>query len=135
MRVRRVLLGLTLVAGVAGCVRKGAVAPQNGGHYVITQEELDRATELSLYDAVLKLRPHFLKNRSVTAHGRDPSRQLMLYVNGERMDGVDDLRRFSPTEVQEVRFYEPHLANTYFARYNNAGGAIAIKLRKLDGMN
>jgi hypothetical protein len=33
----------------------------------------------------------------------------------------------------EVRFYEPPQANAYFARYNNAGGAIAIRLRRLDG--
>jgi hypothetical protein len=55
--------------------------------------------------------------------------ELMLYVDGERMHGVDDLRRFSVKEVYEVRFYEPQLANTYFARYNNSGGAIAVALK------
>jgi hypothetical protein len=57
----------------------------------------------------------------------------MLYVDGDAMDSIDDLRRLSPAEVMEVRFYEPQLANTYFARRNNAGGAIAVTLRKLDG--
>jgi hypothetical protein len=134
MRVSRILLGFVLVAGtLLGCARRGARPPLVGGHDLIIQAELERTPELTLYDAVVKLRPHFLKNRSQTAHGKQPTRQLMLYVNGEKMDSVDDLRRLSPTEVHEVRFYEPHLANTKFARYNNAGGAIAVTLRKLDG--
>ena len=53
----------------------------------------------------------------------------------EKMDSVDDLRRLFPSDVQEVRFYEPQLANTHFARYNNAGGAIAVVLKKVEGSN
>jgi hypothetical protein len=133
MRPRHLLAFLCLGGALLGCYRRGSVAPPSGGRHLITQQELDRYHDMTLYDAVYKLRPHFLRNRSVTAHGRAPSRQLMLYVNGEKMDSVDDLRRLWPSDVQEVRFYEPQLANTYFARYNNAGGAIAVVLRKLDG--
>lgn len=136
MRTGRGVVWGGVVAAVmaAGCFSgRGARPLESGGHYLITQSELDAVAAGSMYDAVLKLRPHFLKNRSVTAHGRRAGAPLMLYVNGERMESLDDLRRFTPSEVLEVRFYEPQLANTYFARYNNAGGAIAIRLRKLDG--
>jgi hypothetical protein len=130
MRINHIILVLALCSsGIAGCVRKGAVPPPNGGHDVITAEELQLVHDLSLYDAVLRLRPNFLKPRTVTAYGRPPSSPLMLYVDGELMDSVDDLRRISPSEVFEVRFYEPQLANTRFARYNNSAGAIAVVLK------
>ena len=135
MSLSRLLILSVLIGVVApGCVRKGATAPVRGGHDVITRAELDQAPAFNLYETIYKIRPHFLKNRSATAHGKQASRPLMLYVNGERMDSVDDLRHLSPTEVEEVRFYEPQKANLHFARYNNAGGAIAVTLRKIDGI-
>jgi hypothetical protein len=132
MRIRNVVLAGVLSSFVLGCYSRSRAAQPQGGRYLITQQELNTMSSMTLYEAVAKLRPHFLRNRSSTAFGKNPGRQLMLYVNGEKMDGVDDLRRLWPSDVAEVRFYEPQLANTYFARYNNAGGAIAVTLRKLD---
>jgi hypothetical protein len=134
MRYSRGIVGsLVLLGMLTGCFTGRKRPVEAGGRYLITQAELDAVAANSMYDAVLKLRPHFLRNRTITAEGRGASRQLMLYVDGERMESLDDLRRLVPAEVLEVRFYEPQLANTYFARYNNAAGAIAITLRKLDG--
>lgn len=129
MRMSRTVIALALVAVAGGCVRKGSVPPPNGGHDVITAEELELVHDGSLYDAVRRLRPNFLKSRTITAYGRAESVPLMLYVDGEKMDSVDDLRRFTTAEVFEVRFYEPQLANARFGRYNNAGGAIAVMLK------
>lgn len=133
MRIRGVVLAVIVMSGaVLGCVRRGASVPASGGHDLITQEELERFPALTLYEAVLRLRPHFLRNRTITAQGKSATRPMMLYVDGDKMDSVDDLRRLSPSDVQQVRFYEPQLANTYFARYNNAGGAIAVTLKKIE---
>ena len=130
MRINHVVLGLVLCYGSStGCVRPGSVPPPNGGHDVITAEELETVRDYTLYEAVQRLRPNFLKSRAVTAYGRPATSPLMLYVDGEKMDSIDDLRRISPTEVLEVRFYEPQIANTRFARYNNSGGAIAVTMK------
>jgi hypothetical protein len=130
MRINHIVLALVLGSGsIAGCVHQGAVAPPNGGHDLITAEELARVSDFTLYDAIRRLRPNFLKSRSVTAYGKPSSSPLMLYVDGEKMDSIDDLRRISPSEVFEVRFYEPQIANTRFARYDNSGGAIAVILK------
>lgn len=126
----RVVIGIALVAGASACVRPGAGAPQpRRAHDLITAEELDRARENNLFDAVARLRPHMLRNRTSLAYGRDATAPVMVYVDGEKMDGLDFLRRLATTEVQEVRYFEPQVANTRFARYNNAGGAISIVLR------
>jgi hypothetical protein len=131
MRIKGLILGCALVGGSAlGCVRHGAPTPVRGGHDVITVEELAHVREISLYDAVRRLRPHMLRSRAVTAAGKAPSAPLMLYVDGDKRDSIDDLRAISPDEVWEVRFYEPQIANTRFARYNNAGGAIAVVLKR-----
>lgn len=130
MRINHLVLALALCsASIAGCVRQGAVPPPNGGHDLITAEELERVRDYTLYDAIRRLRPNFLKSRAVTAYGRPASSPLMLYVDGEKMDSIDDLRRISPSEVLEVRFYEPQIANTRFARYNNSGGAINVIMK------
>lgn len=130
--VRRILTAAVILAGTAACYHGGSRPAVPGGHDLITQSELDRVRNVTLYEAVAKLRPHFFRNRTVAAFGKAPTRAIMLYVDGEKMDSVDDLRRLWPSDVEEVRYYEPQLANTYFARYNNAAGAIAVKLRKLD---
>jgi hypothetical protein len=107
----------------------------NGGHDLITAEELEGAGANTLYEAVARLRPHFLKPRTVAAYGRPATSPLMLYVDGERMESVDDLRHLPLPGVREVRFYEPQIANLRFARYNNAGGAIAVSLKQSTGSN
>ena len=134
MRFSRSLLGCTVVGVLlTACVHQGAPAPVNGGHDLITAEELEAAGANTLYEAVAKLRPHFLKPRTVTAYGRPATSPLMLYVDGEKMESIDDLRHLPLLEVREVRFYEPQLANLRFARYNNAAGAISVVLKQPAG--
>lgn len=123
------LLGTALISCSSGRVARPAAI---GGRDVITQAELDRVTDHSLYDAVQRLRPHFLKNRSIAAAGKPATSPLMLYVDGRKMDSIEELRRLSPTDVSEVRFYEPQAANTKFGQNNNAGGAVAVTLRKTE---
>lgn len=131
MRFSRIMFGSAVIAGLlTACVHQGVKAPTNGGHDLITAEELEAAGSNTLYEAVAKLRPHFLKPRTFTAYGRPATSQLMLYVDGEKMESIDDLRRLPLLEVREVRFYEPQIANQRFARYNNAAGAIAVSLKQ-----
>lgn len=129
MRPRTRVLSLALLGALIGCVKPGSVPPATGGRYVISEAELQRMSEYTLYDAVARLRPHFLRSRTETQEGKVIVYPVMLYVDGERMESLDDLRRLSPAIVKEVRFYEPQLANTHFGRYNNAGGAIAVTLK------
>jgi hypothetical protein len=129
MRLTHLVLGCAVAATAAGCVTRNVAPAPAPAHYVISADELQRVTEISLYDAVRRLRPHFLRPRSAHAVGRPALTPLMLYIDGEKMESVEYLHRLSPREVMEVRFYEPQVANTRFARYNNAAGAIAVVLR------
>lgn len=130
MRNTVLVLGAALVcSSISGCLSRAVAPPPASARYVISAEELQRVTEISLYDAVRRLRPHFLRSRSFHVVGRPALAPLMLYIDGEKMESVEYLHRLSPREVLEVRFYEPQIANTRFARYDNGGGAIAVILR------
>jgi hypothetical protein len=133
MRFSRLLPLAVIGVVLTACVHQGVQAPANGGHDLITAAELEAAGANTLYDAVVKLRPNFLKPRTTTAYGRPATSPLMLYVDGERMESIDDLRHLLPPGVQEVRFYEPQIANLRFARYNNAAGAIAVVMKQSTG--
>jgi len=127
---RRVPVLLALLGTVTtACAPHSAPEPRNGDRYVITEQELETAREVTLYDAIARLRPHFLRSRTISAYGRPETVPVHLYVDGDKMESLDDLRRFSPGSVHEVRFYEPQNANTIFAGANNAGGAIAVILK------
>ena len=129
MRVTHLVLGCAVAVAAAACTGKNVAPAPAAAHYVISAEELQRVAEISLYDAVRRLRPHFLRPRSAHAVGRPALTPLMLYIDGEKMESVEYLHRLSPREVMEVRFFEPQVANTRFARYNNAAGAIAVVRR------
>lgn len=128
---RRILLLLAgLSISTAGCARRlppaDALPPDR---YIITSQELEKAHELTLYEAVARLRPHFLRSRTISAYGKPETVPVHLYVDGDKMDSIDDLRRLTPASVQEVRFYEPQIANTIFMGGNNAGGVVAVILK------
>jgi hypothetical protein len=129
MRRWRLLLPATFGILLIGCVHRGATSPERGDRYVITAAELERVPEFNLYDVVARLRPHFLRSRTIVADGRPAITPVHLYVDGELMDSIDDLRRVPPSHVREVRFYEPQIANTRFAGSNNAGGVVAVLLK------
>lgn len=131
MWTRRISLFVAAIGIVAtaGCVRRGATPPPTPERYLISTAELENAKELTLYEAIVRLRPHFLRSRTEHAYGRPASVPVHLYVDGDKMDSLDDLRRLNPANVLEVRFYEPQIANTVFAGANNAGGVIAVILK------
>ena len=132
MRLIRTFLVLGAVAaGSAACTHRAQSAPPLAAHDFIAADELAHSTDLTLYDAIRRLRPNFLKPRGVAAYGAPETTVITLYVDGQRMDSVDDLRHISCDEVAEVRFYEPQVANAKFAGHNNAGGAIAVMLKAL----
>jgi len=129
MRIRGIAAVLSLVAGATACTQKRASPAPMPARYTIAADELSHAAEISLYDAIRRLRPNFLTARGHAAYGAPETTELSLYVNGVRMDSIDDLRRISCDEVAEVRFYEPQYANTRFPGHNNAGGAIDVTLK------
>lgn len=127
---RNPFLGLTaLLAVVAAC---GGTQATNrpvpvGSHFVITEAELQAAQDRTLFELIQRIRPTFLRSRQVQTTTTTNPEPVHVYVDGQRTEGLDVLRRFSPQLVHEVRFYEPQEANVRFGTGHH-GGLIAVTL-------
>jgi hypothetical protein len=125
LRQLAALLAAALLA--AGCASGGASsASTRSQHNVITAAELSRAGDVSLYDALEKLRPAMLRSHG-GAGVMTGERTLQVYVGDQHLEGVDALRSILARTVKEVHFLEPQQANARFGE-NNAGGAIVVTL-------
>jgi len=109
-----------------GCATAGK-APASQ-HNVVTSEELVRAGDVTLYEALSKLRPAFLRSRGIIPGATTPAAPIQVYIDGMRMGETDHLRQIVAKNVQEVRFLEPQQAIARFGG-NNSGGALVIILK------
>ena len=110
------------VALFAGCASAGSTSKSQRN--VITTAELVQAGDVSVYEALDKLRPQFLRSRSAVGTNVAPVR---VYIGGLQMEGLDHLREVMARAVKEVRYLEPQQANARFGG-NNSGGAIVVTM-------
>ena len=123
--VRTVLAVVSLV--VMGACAASGKAPASQ-HNVITAEDLQRAGDVNLYDALGQLRPNFLRSRGAIIGATTPAAPIQVYIEGMRMGETDHLRQILAKNVAEVRFLEPQQAIARFGG-NNTGGALVIVMK------
>ena len=107
------------------------VAAQRGTreHDVISFEDLQTINGgENLYDAVKKLRPHFLRSRGPTSSRQSTGSLPVVYIGPMIAGGLDVLRNIRPEHVLEVRYLDPSSATIRFGT-NGGGGAIIVTLR------
>lgn len=153
---RRLLFVAAAIAGAAACASSSGGATQergasSGSRYLITEAELAKTQADNVYDAIVKLRPDFLRGRgenasfvqqSVPKSPGDPgstaaasssagsaalttANPVMVYKDNVRMGGVDDLRQIQPATIREIRYLPGSEASIRFGT-NNSSGAILI---------
>jgi hypothetical protein len=94
---------------------------------VLTAEDLQQTTENTVWDAIRRLRPQWLRTRGRTSlTGQSPD-EPAVYVGGTRYGALRDLRQMQVFQVTRVRFIEPIEATTLFGT-GHTGGAIMIDL-------
>ena len=70
MGIRHLGLVAVLGLGLTACWRHNTPPTPAGGHDLITLHELERVSDMTLFDAVRQLRPHFLRTaRSIGVDG------------------------------------------------------------------
>ena len=123
--VRTILAVVSLIV-MSACATAGK-APASQ-HNVVTAEELQRAGDVNLYEALGQLRPAFLRSRGIIPGATTPAAPIQVYIDGMRMGEPDHLRQIFAKTVAEVRFLEPQQAIARFGG-NNTGGALVIILK------
>lgn len=98
-----------------------------GGHNVLAESELMAAPDRTLYDAIRRLRPSFLRSRQVRSNTTPNPEPVHVFVDGTRVEGLDALKLFTPQNVIEARFYEPHESIRFGTGHH--GGLIVVTLR------
>src|SRR5687768_7169969 len=99
--LRHLLAAAVMGVLAAGCASSSGASRTGSQHNLITSVELERAGDVSLYDALAQLRPAFLRPRTVAGPQNTPT-QLQVYVGQLQMEGVQHLREIMAKNVKEV---------------------------------
>jgi hypothetical protein len=118
------LLALSACATPSGTQRGGTRDPN-----LITVEELEAVNASNLLDAVNRLRPQFLRSRGVVSLQDPNPPTAVVYLDGQRVGGIDFLERMSPLGVISVRYMTPVDASSRYG-FNHEGGAILVSTRR-----
>ena len=97
----------------------------------ITREEILNSSQKQqdLFVVVRGLRPHFLlPPRGVRSMSGRPA-PAVLYINGNRMGELIEMRKILATDAHEVRYLDPAKAENEFGVRHN-GGAVMVTLIK-----
>ena len=122
-RLQMVLLVQLMACASSG--KGGQSSPSN----VISRAELDAAGSATVYDAVLRLRPNFLRNRGPTSVMNSTARTVaVVFVNDAEYGNLESLQRFPASRVEEVRYYSGPEATTKFGS-SYGTGVIALRMR------
>ena len=122
----RTVLTVAAVVLSAGCATAGK-APASQ-HNVVTADELARAGDVTLFEALTQIRPAFLRSRGAIPGATSPASPVQVYIDGMRMGGLEHIRQIAAKNVTEVRFLEPQQAIARFGG-DNTGGALVIVLK------
>ena len=112
---------------LASCAGGGSGGSASGPYNVLTASQLRDTNTQTVYDAIRRLRPQWLRARgrtSINAAGPD---EPAVYVDGTRYGALNDLGLMDVNQVTRAEFVDPLEATTRFGT-NHTGGAILIFL-------
>ena len=110
-----------------GCASPGA--PSEGGtasrsRNLISRVELEGMDELTVYQAVRRLRPTWLRYRgqaTITGANRE---SLRVYLNRQYFGNAESLSNIRVRDVQEIRFLDAREATLRFGTDHTVGAIV-----------
>jgi hypothetical protein len=126
------LLALQLLAGVSS-----AEAQKGRRSNVITAEEITHSSASNAYDLIKTLRPQWFRARGISTGMPDPSGGgvsdpgggIIVYVDGARVGGVDELENYGAERIQELRYLSATDATTKYGT-GHTQGAIEVTTKR-----
>jgi hypothetical protein len=111
------------IGSVTGCAVQGApelgLAP-SGSSDALGEVEIDNSHATTAYQALERVRPMYLVSRVDLA----ATEERVVYLNGVRLGGINELRLISASEVKEIRFVRAIDGAAYGV--GRSGGAILV---------
>lgn len=118
------------VVGIGGCASSGAsdqASTERSGSRanVITAEQLEDVGRVSVYDAVRRLRPAWLRNRGYDSFQQTST--VKVYLDGQSYGSVADLRNMQTTNVATIQWLDGIAATQRFGMDHGAGVIMVIR--------
>jgi hypothetical protein len=125
---RRVFLVVT-AAFLTACASAGASetgAPRaRQDQQLITRDVIMGTQYTNMFEVVQALRSNWLRTRTNSnANGR--ADVLVVYLDNQRVGGVDELRRIVPSSVQTARYFDPIAAAARWGMDHSAGAIVIV---------
>lgn len=117
-----IIAALALTACAAASSESPRFSPDR-----ITRAEIEEAGPSSAYDLVQKLRPLWLRNRGSTSFTQESD--VVVYVDGTRSGGRDELRAIITDTVESLEYYDARRATSRFGP-GHVDGAILVRMRR-----
>lgn len=126
MSITRVALVLLLAAGLGACSSRPAPErAERGGRAVLTSVEIQESNYTDAYSVVRALRPEWLR---ATPNSFSGSEEIQVYLDGNRMGGVDQLRQIMTRSITSMQFLTGLEASNRWG-LNHGAGAILVLTR------
>lgn len=126
-RIVTVPVLLTLAAG-SGCASTEQASDREFvSRDVLTYQQIDEVRATNAYEAVERLKSHWLRSTTPTSPVSQQAGTIpvMVYLDNQRMGYVDQLRRIEVAAIDYIRYFSPAEAAARWG-FGNAGGAILV---------
>ncbi|HEX7240234.1 MAG TPA: hypothetical protein VF263_08220 [Longimicrobiaceae bacterium] len=105
MKLLRMVMIALLLAGTAACATAANGSGSRTNRDVLTAEEIRQAGARDAQEVVERLRPLWLRGRGGRSMG-NASTGILVYLNGNRMGGLEALRGISIDMVRSMRYMD-----------------------------
>jgi hypothetical protein len=120
-------------AGAGTDASTATSAPRRGGQNLITNDEIQRTTASNAFDLVQKLRPQWLRSKSMSvqpaATAGAGNTAAIVFLNDVRYGELESLRQLDITSLRQLQFLSATEATTRWGT-GYPGGAILVTANK-----
>lgn len=103
MRTSTLIL-VALFSGPLACA-SAPVSASSGSRDTISADQIAGTNSSSAYDAVNRLHPDWLRPAALsTGIGGNSSQMVLVYLDGNRMGGIETLRSITASSVTSIQF-------------------------------
>lgn len=124
----KLLLAFAFVLLAAACA--GGPAPSGSATRedpdVITEADLMRYGSVPVRQAILRLRPRFLRTRGPSSIHDTSADRIVVYLGDTRMGSIEFLDQIMTNELREVRYLSAPDATQRYGAGHSAGAIILI---------
>lgn len=117
---RIVALTVLLTGDITGCAANREANGPSRNTGLLTLDEIESAHQPTLLDVVRALRPMWLRQLSTTVQNTQDA-GVVVYVDDQRVGGINVLREMTSTAATSLRFYSASEAQSRFGLGNLQG--------------